>query len=336
MSNTISANSTINLGNTYYKTNNSNIKNKNSKEVTTYYLKKNNQQIKKSIETFKSFLERKNKLLNKEKNIKKETDSFQSTQVSLNKKTKKNPNYALSCIEQIFTQIKKTFKNKYSNSLSSFSKYDNIALNKINEFKEKISSYEYKPSPDCYKKNICSMKLSLKKRRTSTLIKNKKIFNFFSSKEIYNLRNSNDLKNPKNTNTFTINHINKIKRSINRSTNKNNEKFKVNNCINTIDSNSFLLKTFNKENIVNNFEIQKRNNPKKFKFNNNIDCGKSDNYGYFNKKHKKNKTMNISKNIEEIQNKKENNKNQKKSKITILNCINNKNLKLKLKNLSKY
>ena len=46
--------------------------------------------------------------------------------------------------------------------------------------------------------------------------------------------------------------------------------------------------------------------------------------------------MNISKNIEEIQNKKENNKNQKKSKITILNCINNKNLKLKLKNLSKY
>ena len=63
---------------------------------------------------------------------------------------------------------------------------------KDNDFKDKIISYNCKPFPGISQKNSYYTKIRLKKQRTSSLAKNKKIFNFFTSKDLYNLKIENN------------------------------------------------------------------------------------------------------------------------------------------------
>ena len=367
ISSTISTNSTINFGTTISKINNSNNylrQNKNYNKSKRYYLRKNNHQIMKSIEAIISNGKNKKKILTHEKDSKKslklEIDSFQSTQVSVNKKTIKRKKHSLSYVEKIIAKIIKNFKNissnKNNNTLSSFSKNCNKVINPEHHgFNNKISSYGCKPFPEYYQKNLYSSKLALKKERTSILSKNNKIFNFFTSKEFYNLRINKYYKNAQNTNTIKINHINKIKKNTNTSTNKNKEKFKqYSKDVNVVDSNSFSLKIFNNENnsIIG---IKKNNDSKILNYKNNkinddklkiknnkylfikttkyIGHIKPDSNSKFNTK-TKNNAINILKNIEKtnkIKNRKVNMANHKRSNITLLNCINKNNMNIQLK-----
>ena len=377
-SSTISTNYSVNFGNTCNKNNNMNnnlkynLDNKNVNENKKNYVKnKNKHNIIKSIETLISMGERKRQIY-KEKYLNKvfklETDS-KSTKNSLNK----NNNHAFSCIEKILTQIKKTIKKNSTKSKSknkSKKKINNSSLsslqkkyytnysNKEYDFKNKISSYDCKPFPEYYQKKLYFTKIQLTKQKMSTVAKNNRILDFFTSKDFYNLKINNILRNSTNINNTNINNNilnNNIKRAC-RSINKNNEKSKVYTDLNMIDSNSFILKTFNNENNNNNNQYEK-NKTKKYKFNfnhlNHIDIDKLKEkchkylYGYNSKnmsydksdnycfliKHKKNNTTNICKNIEEInnlKNKKDILKKNKRNKITLLNYLNNNNMKLQL------
>ena len=365
-SSTISTNYSINFGNALNKVNttNNNIRHnldfKHYNETKQNYLrKKDKHKIMKSIETLINLGEKKRKLYN-EKDInrvfKLKSDSHKSTKMTINKKT----NHALSSIEKILTQIKKTINKNINKSKSKSKNKNNTNYNKKDyEFKNKISSYECKPFPEYFQKNIYFSKIQIKKQRTSTLIKNNKIFNFFTSKDFYNLKLNNNtiIRTSQNiNNSKNKNNNNNIKRNI-KSNNKNFEKSKLD--LNYIDSNSFILRTFNNENNYQyqyeNNNIAKNNNNQLFfnhfnfeklkeKYNKylytftskDISNDKSDYYFFINK-HKKTHTTNICKNIEEInkinkiKDKKDILKGHKRNKITILNYpINNSNIKLQL------
>ena len=153
-------------------------------------------------------------------------------------------------------------------------------------------------------------------------------------------------------------HLEKIllNRRNNKSTNKMYEKSKIYKDLNIIDSHSFLLKTFNKDkNYRNNMNNTEKNTNYKFNLNyfnvnkfkknylknfcsntsKNISNDKSDilstNYNRF---HKKNKTTNFCKIIEEIEKMKNemNLRNDKRNKIICINSLNkNKSNNYKLK-----
>ena len=270
-SNTI--NSTINLGNlgnTYTKINTTNsiLKQKRdcqkiNENKKNYINKNHNEKMIKSIETLISIGERKRKTqINNDKDLKRvfklEADSLQSTQVSINKKTSSKVKPKFSCIDKILTQIKATANNK-----NYYHKITNISLSSLqnkhySEFshkyiKDKIISYETKPFPD-YSQNITkNAKLKLKKQRTSILIKNNNIFDFFTSKDLNDLKiNKKNIKNSNQNSNISKNFETTLKKKKNKSTNKN---YDLSKDLNIIDSYSFLLKTFNKENFSNNNNI---------------------------------------------------------------------------------
>ena len=349
-------NSTFNLGNTFIKinSNNDNINHKNLQKnniKTNKHKAKNNQKTKKPIETLISLgsFGRKSQLF-KEKDLKKvfrlESDSFLSTQVSLNKKQSQKTKSNYSCVDNILTQAKSAiksinFNNKHNITLSSFSKKYNTEYcrkNKDKNFKEKITSYDCKPFHDYSKQNYFT-KIKLKKQRTSTLIKNNKILNIFTSKDFYDLKI-----NKINSSNITANFKDKK--------NKTLKKEKIYKDLNTIDSHSFLLKTFNKEK-NKDYKLSNKNNEihlnankfKKYYIKNlcvhtskQISYGKTDMFWEFKKMHKKNNTTNICKNIEEIEKMKmKNEKNLKtflngQKNIIKINSLNrNNNIQLKFK-----
>ena len=366
-SSTISTNYSINFGNTLNKvtiTNHNlghNLEYKNTNETKKNYLKtKNNLKIMKSIEALMNIGDKKRKLYNeKELNrvFKLKSDSHKTTKMSINIKN----NHTFLCIDKILSQIKNTIKkntNKSKTKNNNKNKNHNY-YKKDNEIKNKISSYECKPYPEYFQKDIYVSKIQIKKQRTSTLIKNKKMENYFTSKDFYNLKlnNNNVMRTSQNMNNSKIKYKYNIKRNI-KSNNKNYEKSKLD--INYIDSNSLILKTFNKENNYQcqyeNYNITKDNNNQLF-FNHfnfeklkekyskylykytskDISYDKSNNYYFLINKHKKTHTTNICKNIEEINtiNKIKENKDilrkHKRNKITILNNpMNNNNIKLQL------
>ena len=369
-SNTI--NSTINLGNTYTKINttNSTLKqNRNCQKINenkkNYLNKIHNEKIMKSIESLISIGEKKRKSrINNNQDLKRvfklEADSLQSTQVSINKKPSSKVKPKFSCIDKILTQIKTTTNNK-----SYYHKITNVSLSSLpkkhhTEFshkyiKDKIISYETKPFPD-YSQNITiNEKSKLKKQRTSILIKNNNILDFFNSKDFYDLKiNTKNIKNSNNKANISNNLETTLKKKKNKSTNKN---YNLCKDLNIIDSHSFLLKTFNKENISNNdgFTNNKKSkiyknhfnhfNVKNFKKNyliylctNKTKCATNDKYETlynFSKKHRKNNTTNICKNIEEIEkmkNEKISLRNERKNKIGFINSINKNNIQFQLKN----
>ena len=353
-------NSTFNLGNNFNKINskNDNSKYKKFQEKNLKKIKNNsnnNHKIMKSIETLIGLGDiRRKSHLYKEKDSKRvfklESDSFQSTQVSLNKKQSQNTKKNNTCKEKILTQIKTDIKainynhnRNYNATLSSISKkYNSEYINKEKgkNFKEKITSYECKPFKDYSHQNYFT-KIKLKKQRTSTLIKNNKILNFFTSKDFYDLKISKI-----NTHCFTKNFRDKK--------NISTKKAKINKDLNIIDSNSFLLKTFNKEkhkelkinnkNNIIHFNVYKlKKNYFKYlytKTSKHISCDKTNIFCSFNKRHKKNNTTNICKNIEGIEKMKveKNIKNFRNGKISIIKINSlkrNNNIQLKYKMPSK-
>ena len=390
----ISTNSTINFGNTYSKININN--NNNVKQIIDYQnfnetketnnKKKNKYKLMKSLETLLNLGERNIKTNNKERDIKKgskyEVDSIQSTTVSNN--NKKDKHKKLTYTDKLLTQIKRAIKNKNTNksqklnlnnnTLTSFSKKSNNNKNNSNKHfnlnfpSDKVNSYECKPLSDYYLNNIYFANIKLKKQRTSTLIKNNIIFNFFTSKDFYNLKIKNNniyyMKNQQNKNLTKINQTHAIdtKKSISL-----NEKTKLKKDIYLNDSNSFLLKSFHKENETNNcnnimldnkskiskiyklsfkyFNLSKmKNNYHKNLCNNNnisnhISNEKSETLYKFKNLHKKNKTTNIICKNKEIfkknKIKKQKLHNHKRNKITILNNLNNLNFQLYFKTPSK-
>ena len=365
-------NTTFNYGNTLKKiknindneNNNNKICQKNNIKKIKYDSNNNNNNILKTIEILisRGDIRRKSNLY-KEKDLKKifklDSESFQSTQVSLNKKITSNNNKSKpkknnKYLNKILTQIKNAIKNInqthnnliHNTTFSSLSK-KYYTEHSLKNFKEKINSYECKPFQDYFKQN--NNKKKIKKQRTSTLINKNKILNFFTSKDFY------DLKIDKIS--FTKKNIIKEKNSV--------KKMRIYKDLNIVDSNSFLLKTFNKENNKDNFKDNiKDNKDKKIKKNNthnfnmnkfkknyykylctitikHLSCDKTNILCNLNKRHKKNNTMNICKNIEEI----EKMKNEKimgilkigkrnKIKINSLNRNKNNNL-LKYKTPSK-
>ena len=370
-------NSNINFGNTYTKintTNNNSKQNRDSQktnEINKNNINKtNNCKINKPIETLISFgdLKIKSKIykeIDLKKVLKFETDSLQSTQVSLNKKTSKKIRPKFSFGDKLLTQIKNTIKhinninNNITNNITFCSLSKNINtefLHKDNNFKDKIISYDCKPFPGYSQKNNYYTKIQLKKQRTSSLIKNNKIFNFFTSKDFYNLKieNNNNINNmmKSSQNRSITKHLEKIflNRKKNKSTNKNYENSKD---LNIIDSHSFLLKTFNKEKNhknsdnsynkkinkykynLNYFNVNKfkKNYLKNFCTSKNISNDKSDIMGNYIIFHKKNKTTNFCKIIEEIEKMKNemNLRNDKRYKINCINSLNKNN-----KNINNY
>ena len=197
-SNTISTNSTFNFGCTYIKLNTVsnklkyNIDYQNFNETKENYTKKKNKYKKmKSLESIKNIEDRRNKIY-KERDLKKvfklESNSIQSTTVSFNKKNK----HKFSCThtDKILTQIKRPNKNIISNksqnlnnnTLSSYSKkFNTDNSNKYIDLKFPAISYGCQPFSGYNKCKIPFAKIKLKKQRTSTLIKNNIIFNFFTS-----------------------------------------------------------------------------------------------------------------------------------------------------------
>ena len=182
--------------------------------------------------------------------LKLESDSILSTQVSLNKKYRHNSTFTGNILLKIKNNINKKScnnnlnKNKYKNTIS-FSKQNTIFLsNKNCNLNEKIISYGVKPfSPNYYK--ISNSTQKNKKERKNILKKNKIIFNFFKSKDFYNLR---------------INAIdNKRSRESVKKKNISSNKYKDNNQTNK--SISLFLKSFNKGLIhIKNYKIHKNNN----------------------------------------------------------------------------
>ena len=146
---------------------------------------------------------------------------------------------------------------------------------KDNNFKDNIISYDCKPFPGYSKKNSYITKIKLKKQKTSSLIKNKKIFNFFTSKDFYNLKieNKNNIDNnnlmKSSQNRSITKHLEKLflNRKKNKSTNKNYEKSNIYKDLNIVDSHSFLLKTFNKDNNCKNTDITNNKKTNECKFN---------------------------------------------------------------------
>ena len=260
--------------------------------------------------------------------LKLESDSILSTQVSLNKKYR----HYSTCTENILTQIKKSLiknnnniynihKKSYKNTLSFSKQYVNYIRTKNFDFQDKINSYGVKPFTQHYQK-ICNTTTHKREENNSSLRKNRIIFNFFDSKDFYNLR-INSIKKKKSKNSENKKNI-----SVNQNKDKNNK---------TIS----LLKSFNKKIFhIKNFEIIKNKNNKEriiSRFNHlekirkdnyfqkGISKDRIDNNNTLNKTHKKNNTTNIGKILEEIEKKKLN-------KIKITNDKKNKSILKKLKN----
>lgn len=249
-SSTISTNSTINFGCTYTKLNTVsnnlkyNIDYQNFNETKENYTKKKNKyKMMKSLETLMNIGDRKNKIC-KERDLKRvfklESDSIQSTTVSFNKKNKHK--FSCTYTDKVLTQIKRTIKNIKSNksqnlnnnTLSSYSKKFNTEnSNKYLDLNfpiEKVISYGCKPFSEYYKSNKYFAKIKLKKQRTSTLIKNNIIFNFFTSKDFYNLKIKGMKSFQKqNFSKLMEQHPGNVREAKkNKSMNKINEKIKIN------------------------------------------------------------------------------------------------------------
>ena len=394
ISSTISINSTINYGNTISKTNLNNNNNNLKKEIDyhnsnekkeNYNKKKSRYKTMKSLQTLISLGEKNNKTNNKEKDIKNDfkldMNSIQPTTVSIyNKKFKHKK---LTHTQKLLTQIKRTVKNKNenksqkiilkNNTLTLFSKKNNNAedSNKffnLNFPSDKVNSNECQHFSDNCLSNIYFSKIKLKKEKAPVLTKNNNIFNKFSSKELYDLNSKNNkiyyIKNSQNKNLTKINqtYVNDSKKNITI-----NDKSKFKKDIYKIDSNSFILKSFHKENVINNYnnnihdnkskiskiyrinfknfdfnKIQKNNHKHLFnKISKHISYDKKENIYQFKKLRNKTKTKTIniiSKNKDKIKKKKDirkSFKNHKKNKITILNNLSNINLHLYLKTPSK-
>ena len=276
--------------------------------------KVSNYKLIKSIDALAcSTVEQKSKTKTKKENncnriFKLESDSLLSTQVSVPKKYRHNS----TCTRNILSLIKKSInchkmnKNLHKNTLSFSKKNTSNYRTKQFDFKDRIKSYGMKPATQHFRKISNSIKDERKKqRRISKLKKNKIIFNFFNSKEFYDLRISKNFKKKLESKNYT-------------SINQNKEKDIVNKSI------SILITSFNKENKhTKNYEIIKKNknsyakiNFMKNKFNKikidkslvnkefskNITNNKIENNYHFKQKHKKNRTANICKIMEEIEN----------------------------------
>ena len=228
-----------------------------------------------------------------------ESDSLLSTQVTINKKLRHNS----TLTEHIISKMKKNsiiksnnaYKYNNKNTLSFSNQYENYY--KINHFEykekllDKINSYGIKSFTNHYKKisyfTNNNDKISEKK---PFLIKNKKIFSFFESKEFHNLRiSSNNKRKLKNyqTKKYNLKDNDKINKSI-----------------------SILLKSFNKESINNDINNKtninnQNNNFAQFKkdnhFKTQVKYKKNENKIVSNKTHKKNNTTNVGKIIEEFE-----------------------------------
>ena len=152
-----------------------------------------------------------------------ESDSILSTQVSLNKKYR----HYSTCTENILTQIKKSLiknnnniynihKKSYKNTLSFSKQYVNYIRTKNFDFQDKINSYGVKPFSQHYQK-ICNTTTHKRQENNSSLRKNRIIFNFFDSKDFYNLR-INSIKKKKSKNSENNKNI-----SVNQNKDKNNK-----------------------------------------------------------------------------------------------------------------
>ena len=279
------------------------------------------------------FKKDKEKLYNK--NIKLDSDSLLSTQISLKKKFRHNSTCTENILSQIANSLKKKNKlnnfntNNYRNTTSFSNQYTNFMRNRKLSLNENINSYCVKPfSPYFHKISNYTNKHEKSKERNTTLKKNKNIVNFFDSKDFYNLR-IKSIKNKKSKHS----EINK-----NICLNKSNDISKGNKSV------SLYLKSFNKgfTNIKNseintnknkNLKMCYRNSHfetiKKDKFfYEHISTDKIENNKYFNTKHKKSNTTNNYKIMEEIA------KNiERTSKLKIkVNTHNNKQLLNRLKN----
>jgi hypothetical protein len=221
-----------------------NIDYQNFNETKENYIKKKNKyKIMKSLETLMNVGERRNKIC-KERELKKvyklESDSIQSTTVSFNKKSKHK--FSCTCTDKVLTQIKRTIKNIKSNksqnlnnkTLSSYSKKFNTEISNkcldLNFPIDKVISYGSKPFSEYYKNNKYFAKIKLKKQRTSSLIKNKIIFNFFTSKDFYNLK-IKGMKSFQKQNFSKLiepHHVQLRETKNNKSMKKINEKIKIN------------------------------------------------------------------------------------------------------------
>jgi hypothetical protein len=253
-----------------------------------------------------------------------ESDSLLSTQVTINKKLRHNS----TLTEHIISKMKKNsiiksnniYKFSNKNTLSFSSQYKNYY--KINHFEykekllDKINSYGIKSFTNHYKKisyfTNNNDKISEKK---PFLIKNKKIFSFFESKEFHNLRISSNKKRKLKNKKYILKANDKINKSI-----------------------SILLKSFNKENInidINNkTNINNQNNNfapfiKDNHFKTHSIYYKNENKIVSKKTHKKNNTTNVGKIIEEFE------KRIKKTNKINKDIENNRNSKSVLNRLQK-
>ena len=279
------------------------------------------------------FKKDKEKLYNK--NIKLDSDSLLSTQISLKKKFRHNSTCTENILSQIANSLKKKNKlnnfntNNYRNTTSFSNQYTNFMRNSKLSLNENINSYCVKPfSPYFHKISNYTNKHEKSKERNTTLKKNKNIVNFFDSKDFYNLK-IKSIKNKKSKHS----EMNK-----NICLNKSNDISKGNKSV------SLYLKSFNKGfTNIKNSEINSNKNKnlkmcyrnshfetiKKDKFfYEHISTDKIENNKYFNTKHKKSNTTNNYKIMEEIA------KNlERTSKLKIkVNTHNNKQLLKRLKN----
>ena len=320
----LSINETINFEN----------KNSNINKKPEYFTKKTDYQtfntskniIKKNFNIMKTI---ENKPITKLKHSKLngskiESDSLLSTQVSINKKFRHNS----TLTEHIISKMKKNsiiksnniYKFSNKNTLSFSNQYKNYY--KINHFEykekllDKINSYGIKSFTNHYKKisyfTNNNDKISEKK---PFLIKNKKIFSFFESKEFHNLRISSNKKRKLKNKKYILKANDKINKSI-----------------------SILLKSFNKENInidINNkTNINNQNNNfapfiKDNHFKTHSIYYKNENKIVSKKTHKKNNTTNVGKIIEEFE------KRIKKANKINKDIENNRNSKSVLNRLQK-
>jgi hypothetical protein len=245
------------------------------------------------------------KFKTKLKNVKLDSDSILSTQVSLNKKYRHNSTFTENILSKIKKSVTKNnnihnYKNRnYKNTLSFPIKF--IKVKKIN-LNDQNNSYDAKPFSSHYQKiSYSTNKKGKQKERNSALRKNKNIINFFNSKDFYNLR-INYIKHKKTKKSEKKNNI---------SLNKNQDKNKVNK--------SLFLKSFNKgyihinsfginKNINKNLKMNHRNNyfeknRKEYEHCDHISSETFENNNLVIRKHKKNNTENICKIFEEIEKK---------------------------------
>ena len=112
----------------------------------------------------------------------------------------------------IFNKNKKSSKN----TLSFSKQYINCARTKNFDFQDRINSYGVKPFTQHYQK-ICNSTSHKQDDKNLSIRKNRIIFNFFDSKDFYNLR-INSIKKKKSKNSENKKNI-----SVNQNKDKNNK-----------------------------------------------------------------------------------------------------------------